>query len=207
MQRTKNPKKLVKSSGSLFPPQVVSAYRGKLTIRYLAGSALTASALVVSDFMNLVCLCTTTSTNYQANDSVRIRKMELWSPASSIPGTTLLSFSEESAAGGVGSPSKTYTDMAMGADRPGHLLYRPSQGSVQFNWITSYMANATLFTLTCPAGTVVDLTIDYVLGDGTGLPFVAPAVAATGTTGQIMFRRLGVQNGLALVPQGVAYLA
>ncbi len=56
-----------KKQGSPFPPQIVSAFHGKGTIRYLAGSTI-AGSVTVQDLLQLVVVTTSTTSNYELLD-------------------------------------------------------------------------------------------------------------------------------------------
>lgn len=193
------------SKGSPYPPQLVSAFHGTGTIRYLS-NGVTAGAVTVQDLMQLVVVTTATTTNYELLDSIRIRSIEMWCPATAVGTSSLLSISEDSSTGGIANPSRTVSDMTMGTARPGHILWKPMPRSLISNWLNPSIANANVFTISCPSGTVMDVKYDFILGDGTFPPTAAPA-SGGGTAGQVSFRRFGIANGLALIPQAVSYLA
>lgn len=192
----------MKSKSHLYPPQIVSAFHGKATIRYLSAGVVAAS-VTVQDLMQLVVVTTATTTNYELLDSIRIRSIEMWCPATAIGTSSLISISEDSSTGGLANPSRTVSDMTMGVSRPGHVYWTPRPGSLIDSWLNPSVANANVFTISCPGGTIMDVKFQYVLGDGTVNATAAPATGASGTAGQVYFRRFGIANNLSFIPQGV----
>lgn len=209
MQKSRKPK-FRKEQGTLFPPAMNTAFHGRTKIRYLATGNV-ASYVTQPDLMALVCISTFTggaANNVSLMDGLRIRKVEMWAPAPAAGAATLLTFTEDSALPGIGSQPLTRIDIGTGGSTPGHLVWRPKPGGALDNWIDELSTlNYKIITINCPAGTVMDVTLDFVIGDGTDAPLALPVTGAGGTLGQIYFRRFGVANAIALVPQGVQYAA
>lgn len=189
----------------------MSALNGLQTIRYQASNDWSGT-ITKGDLTELIVCTTSGTTNYRLMDSIRLKRIEMWGPASQASGTSpfitkMISIADEST-GSVGGPTRTLSDFSLSNARPSHLVWKPAKGSMQSLWITTGIASTdAILSLVVSSGTVVDVTFEYIIGDGTDAPVLATASGAGGTAGQVYFKRFGVTATSTLVPQAVQYLA
>jgi len=172
-------------------------------MRFLATSAVQ-QAITYADLLDTIGVAVTAILGYDVYTAVRIRSVELW--ACSVLGTaTTVSLVYDGAVAGFVGDNKVHTDTSMGIE-PAHLVARPqSRTGASLFQITS--AN-TAFLLTCPSGTVVDVSLTFrnpILGGAHAM--TNPLVGAT--IGALFYRGL---DGLAisttiLPPLGVVQVA
>jgi len=81
------------------------------------------------------------------------------------------------------------------------VRFKPPAKSLAGFWITTADAAADVMTITCPAGTIVDLQIAFRLSNA--LPQASVAIA-TGTVGVIYYLALDGPSSNSLVPVGLS---
>jgi len=180
--------------GSANPPQFSSNLRLKHRFRFQASGAFNA-AITNSDII-AACGSICTIANAQVTSfalSVKIRKIEVWSaPASQGSGSTI----SIDWFGLGNSPNVEHSDTSLSVATNAHLVTRPPPASLASFW---QKATATgVFTLVCPANSVVDIVLDILLADGELTQNVA---VASGTLASTYFLALDQAGGThVLVP-------
>ncbi len=97
----------------------------------------------------------------------------------------------------VGVPSTLASDTSMGASLCAHVKSRPPRGSAAAMWLV-IGSNSTVFELTAPANSIIDVDLDVVLNDGKGAQTVLAAVA--GATAGVLYVRALNSNGSNNIP-------
>jgi hypothetical protein len=138
----------------------------KHKFRFLASSALanvditTLHVLGVAGGLGTVANSTITL----FNKSFKISKVEMWAPPPSQGSTATVSL--EWLGSGVNSPNREVSDTSMSTAFPAHLVTKPPAQSLASFWTTVNAGSATnIFRLNCPAGTVVDLSLQLIEND------------------------------------------
>jgi hypothetical protein len=98
------------------------------------------------------------------NKSFKIKKVEMWAPPPSQGSTATVSL--EWLGSGVNSPNRETSDTSMSTAYPAHLITRPPPQSLASFWTTVNAGSATnIMRLNCPAGTVIDLSLQLIEND------------------------------------------
>jgi len=177
------------NKGSAFPPQQPGSLQVSQKIRYIANSNFSTGVnLNVNDIMDTITVATAAAVGYRVCDAVRIRKVEMWAqPVPTATTPTLISL-EELGSTNVGGRSRTIECMGMGQNRPAHIVWKPTRGTFQDTWFTNITTNTPVLLLKCIAGTVVDVSYDLVLIDGSSAPAAVANSISGATVGQIYVR-------------------
>jgi len=165
-------------------------------LRFTCTAAVVNQAISFQNLLDLILVATTTIAPFQLFDLVRIRSAQIWGQAAlGTPSSVALSF--DSATG----DRTLHQDTSLGI-KPAYIKAVPSPKSLVsfFNVTTGGQA----FLLTCPAGSIIDLDLQFRDIPGQGTAATNASVAAP--VGSIFYRGL---DGLAAagtnfpVPAGV----
>lgn len=199
------------------PPQIIAPLSLTKTIRYRASGPISGT-IFQGDLMHLISIGvgtagTPSALSFSLCDGIRLKKIELWAPpvdltvANTLGGSFLLSITDTSTATTFSGPSRTKEDFSLGLE-VGHLVWRPVKGSLQGVWSsTATIGGNPILVMVAPQGTIMDVTVDLVIGDGTDPPVALQNFAGAVTAGQVYFRRFGVGNTVNWIPQAVQYAA
>jgi len=115
--------------------------------------------------------------------AVRIRRIELWTPPSNNGGiqTASIEFPSPQATNGTpGSRDVESVATTIGAAECGHVVAIPDPRGLAGMWLNSQDSTTVIVVITSPAGSIVDVTYDLVLGwDSTfGSPFTYSGLSA-----------------------------
>ncbi len=175
----------------------------KKTLRFKANAAVNVNVTSVG-VLDMLCMADTATTAQRLFSSVRLDSVEVWSPMASdlVPVTCSVEFQAPSATS-IGSPNFLHSDTSMGSDHCAHLRTSPSPSSIASMW-QSRTATNTLFTLVCPANSIVDVHLTLCLQNG------EPATAVTGapvgaTVGTVYCRGLDGAAAASTVLPPVSY--
>jgi hypothetical protein len=112
----------------------------------------------------------------------RLRRVRMWGLASSLTQQyQQLTFTWNDSHG----PVKTLTSSGNSVN-PGYIDTRPVKSSELSFWFGTLAGSTTLFSLSGPAGTIVDIDFDYQLLDASSNE-VASALTTTGTTAGVLY--------------------
>jgi hypothetical protein len=189
------------------PPQLIAAFYGSKTIRfYLSGGSAATITMQLADFQDLITIASAAAVGWRGLDSIRIRKIEMWASAVAGGNTALLLEEMQSSASFLmSSKSRVMQDMVVGSARAAHILYKPTPGTIQSNWISANVsASVNILKITAPANAVLDLTFDYTFADGNSAPTAVATAIAGAVAGQVYCRALGVATSTAWQPLGLA---
>jgi len=162
------------------PPQLKTNVIFSHKFRYIAtgSSAFTVTPVRLAAACGVMC-SVVNSTFSILTDSVRIKSIEIWSPAPSqgTAATATVLWNQLSA--GVSNMSTVeVSDTSMSTAYPAHVKARPPKDTFAANWTSSASTTPNLMTLSIATGSIIDLSVEMIMGD-TG----ASAPTATGVTG------------------------
>ncbi len=171
------------------------------TYRFTTTATVTSSAIKVADLIGVCGVMNITSlTAHRAIAyAVRVKWVKVWAPAIStgsyISGSCSVEWLGENY-----HPSIDKSDSTNSLSDPAYVHTSPPKGSDSGNWFSND-TTATLFNLSCTAGAVVDVCLEYVLNDSTLVLTVTSG--SNGTVGQIYYRYLDASTSASLVPVGL----
>lgn len=192
-----------RSVATISHPRPLNSYEVKhtQTLRFIASAAAAGTTISFANLLNAISMATTAVAPFSVFTAVRLKKVEMW--AVPILGTAVSVSSQiaDTTTGIIGD-FRTHTDSSMGIE-PAHIAFRPSPKS-EVSFFQASSGNVA-FNITCPAGTVIDITCDFRNLPGTA---GSAGVASVGATvGSIFYRGL---DGIAIAgtnfppPLGVA---
>ncbi len=149
-------------------------------------------------------MANTTTTAYRVFSSAKINSISLWGPMASdlAPVTVTIEYQSPTATG-IGAPNRLKSDTSVGSTACAFIRASPPRNSLAGNWI-GQAGTSTLFTLTGPVNTIVDLNITFVLQNGETPTAVTNAVAGA-TVGQVYCRGLDALSAAGTVIPPVSY--
>jgi hypothetical protein len=185
----KNNKKMRRNVGRLppsrEPPKVrLSQMVMKQTFRFSAGSGLTGAAINSVDFMGLLSVATASTTLTSIISAVRIRRITIYSPASSTTNAN----SEIIWAGNEQREQIRYNTAAVSGAFPATTSSVPPANSDVSKWFDGSVAAFTVCKLTVPSASIIDIKLDYSLQNA--IQFYTPNTytGSSGlTTGYVYF--------------------
>jgi len=182
------------------PPQVKTNVIFSHKYRYIAtgSSSFVVNAIKLAAACGTVCAVANTSCTI-FTDSVRIRSIEIWSPAPSqgTAATATVLWNQLSA--GISNMSTVeVSDTSMSTAYPAHVKCRPPKASFAANWTSSAATSPTLMTLSIATGSIIDLEVDLILADtGASGPV---ATIATGVLGTVYYLPLDGTTSHNVIP-------
>jgi hypothetical protein len=168
------------------PPQV-NGYEisHSVRLRYTVTAAVVSQAITAGNILDAVLIATTTTVGYDLFDVFKIRFVEVWSQAAlATPSTCTVVYPQT-----IGDQS-IHTDTSLGV-KPAYVKAVPSDRSLASFWTATGGTN--LFLVTCPAGSVLDLSCDFRTTNAAATAAVNALVAAT--VGELYYRGL---DGVAI---------
>jgi hypothetical protein len=161
---------------TLQPPMLETNVRVKHRFRFAASAAFAGAITFVDIAGSMGVMGTVTNTTVDAwTASLKIRRVEMWTPPPSQGATATCSIDWYSS---TNQPSLEFSDTSVSTAEPAHVVSTPPAKSLAAFWQGASSAS-TAFTLTAPAGTIIDLTVEGIMTDAdlVGLSFgVATAV-------------------------------
>lgn len=172
--------------GSTNPPQIRSNIVLSHIYRYVSSSGTPTAVTSASIFGALGTICTVANTTVTSwTGSFRIAAVELWGPPASQGAASTVSceWNIGVAQGGTQEVSDTTCSVAVNA----HVHTTPPRNSLASFWQTP--TTQTMFTLTAPSGTIIDLHVSAIMFDeeSTG---PTPITVTTATLGQTYYLSL-----------------
>jgi hypothetical protein len=95
------------------------------------------------------------------NNSIKVNQLEMWSPPASQGANVTCSVDWE---GFNNSPNREFSDTSVSVATPAYVKCPPPPMSLASFWQLS--SGSTLFTLTAPTGTIIDVHVSLILMDG-----------------------------------------
>lgn len=184
---------MLRSSKSLVhPPQIKSniifGHRYRFTSTGAAAIPITVALLRGIGGV----VATTSTTGAPIAFSVKVRSVEIWTPPASQG--ALATCSLEWASGSTLDSTNTVevSDTSMSVAEPAHLRTSPPKSSLASFW--QHIGADQLFVITAPAGSVVDVSMQYVLNDDEASP--TSVVLAGATVGNMYYMPLDGHGGV-----------
>ncbi len=148
-------------------PEYKAGIVGSKKIRYSNVNALATQYLTPAAFY-FAFVCADSATLALATfESVRIRRIELWSPPQSGGGVTVSSVTfPQITVGGVisvGNASVPMVATTLGTAEACHVVAVPDERSAAGLWLDSDDNSTRIVQFTCPAGSLMDITYDFVM--------------------------------------------
>jgi hypothetical protein len=178
------------TSTAMSPPSLNTNIINRHRFRYTTISTANNYPIVVGDLL-LACggICTVTLTTVTAiAGSVKVRAVEVWSHVSTTNAPVTCSIEWASTTASAAS-TREVSDTSMSL-MPAHIRARPPPASTPSFWHNASVPTQELFYLTCPANSVIDVTLDFILQDDT-----VPAVQATTTAATLGVMYYGYLDG------------
>ncbi len=124
----------------------------------------------------------------------------MWGPMASdlVPVTVSCDWTGAAPQGGFGKSNRV-SDTSMGSSEPAHIVTRPPPASQIAQWLGGASSTA-ICSLVYPLGTLIDVTLEYVIRDDASVQAVTGAVAAA-TVGANYVRSLDSSTATNLIPQ------
>jgi len=124
-------------------------------------------------------MASTTTVGNALSRSVKVNKIEIWSPPASQGAAATCSILFPSANN---SPSREFSDTTVSVSSPAHVSCSPPPNSLAGFWQQG--VGVTMFTLVAPAGSIIDLWVSLVQHDGTG---AGSATLVAATVGRVYY--------------------
>jgi hypothetical protein len=151
------------------PPEITSSFALRKRFRFIADADCTDVSITRDNVVALFGMgyhSVAANGIYRMIDSYRVLNVTIRHvPAFGSSSTVALEWA------GLSARSVRYQDTSMGIS-PAMISSSPPEGTLCSFW-SSVAADESLFTLTCPDESVVDLTLDLVLVDGLGVFYTA----------------------------------
>jgi hypothetical protein len=163
----------------LHPPPVEASIRVTRKQRFIASAAMTDSYLTVQKLSGLYQMAATATTGYPIFSAVKVLGVEMWGP----PGTTSPVTVACEWTGGTFSSRRRVADTSIGSTYPAHIRTSTPEDILYSKWLDETGTTSQVFQLTGPAGTVVDITCEFMLRNGEAPP--AADVIAGATPGDV----------------------
>lgn len=163
------------------PPQISANIIVGTVLRFIASSASSVAAISNLSLASAMgCIATSATAAHPMVNAVKITKIELWAMPSTTTATTVAVWFNSNL-----TPYSSQTEMSDSSTstaEPAHLRVRPPQRSLAADWIQALAGTAsqTIFAVTAPAGSILDVHIAGVLVDGAGQG--GPSITLVGAT-------------------------
>jgi hypothetical protein len=189
----------------MMPPQIQSVKTIKGSTRFLDSTGANGN-FTVADLLNLPgVLAGSATAGYGIASTVRLKKVEVWSPVTSAGSSVSCTITDTSnstgSLDGVGSGLPTVVqDSSISFDRPAHIVFVPKPTRLSGSWLnTNMVSTQRLFLLQEPVGSIVDIHYEFVCS--LSLPQASPSQVLVAASTGLMYKRAAI--GGELIPQGV----
>jgi len=182
------------------PPQVLTNVILRHKFRYIAtgSSSFVVNPTKLAAAAGAMCTVANTSCTI-CYDTVRIRSIEVWSPAPSQGTAATATCLWNQLAAGISNMSTIeVSDTSMSTAYPAHIKTTPPKLSFAANWQSSASSTPTLCTLSIATGSIIDVEFEGVLADtGASGP---SATVATGVLGTMYYLPLDGTTSHNVIP-------
>jgi len=171
------------------PPQIQSyGITHSTRLRFITNAAVAQTLITYQNLLDLINMAASATTAFDMFQRVKVREVEMWA-VPVVGNATTVQCEFLGSVGGLEGDGAIHTDTSMGIE-PAHVKARP-QARSPLALYQGYSA-ASAMTLTCPSGTVIDVSLSLRALPGLAQATVNAPVAAT--TGAWYYRGL---DGLA----------
>ncbi len=194
------------SKGAMdLPPPLLPTCVVKHKFRFRCSSALAGQAITLANLLgSFGGICTVANSTIRTwCSSFRIRSISAWLPGG-VTGGSNYCFVDWAASGNANfmpDIAKVYT-VPDGVTVTGHLDFKPPKESLAAFWFNTanLSTTAAVAGITCPAGTIFDLVVDFTLGNVSGGVNIT---VVAGSVGTIYYLALDGPSSNKLVPLGL----
>ncbi len=191
-----------------FPPQFANQNVKTIKRRYFTTSAITDGQIYVENLYAVPGMAssgTAALTAVGLAETLRVRSIEIWGVNSAAATSFQQVMFTPGNAIAVQPNNRPHEIVAFGnSSKPAHIRFVPHPNSLLGDWMTPgnypYTQGQVMWNWTMPAGSVVDIEIQFIIADGTG--HLAGTVAAT--TNSVTVPSLDFADGA--LGAGSAYL-
>jgi hypothetical protein len=186
------------------PPQWSSTVAFQYVQRFVANSVGVSNRSITNlCLQDLKCVATAAAAASRIFGAVKLKSVEAWCANSSAGSANTIEIEMFTNNPYFGTNSKVYSDTAIGTSNVAHVKCRPPPGSFSADWLPNVVGTEyTVFDVTCPQGTIIDVTMVAHLIDEETAIAVTGAVAAA-TAGILYTRSLDNTNAAPkLTPVG-----
>jgi hypothetical protein len=140
----------------------------------MANQAVDNFSFGVDDLLDSIFIATSNTAGVRLCNAARIKRVSVWGPALSAQpdqsGEVAICWNDQtsSTTDDFGAPGIPITDVPLAVTDIPKIHTRPPRGSPAAMWQSSPTSTVNLFGITCPAATVMDLTIEYIVLTGPG---------------------------------------
>jgi hypothetical protein len=124
--------------------------------------------------------------------SVKVRSVEIWTPPASQGASATCSLEWSSGSTLDSTSTVEISDTTMSTAEPAHLRTSPPKTSLASFW--QHIGADQLFVITAPAGSVVDVSVQFIQNDNEASPTVVTLAGAT--TGNMYYMPLDGHGGV-----------
>jgi hypothetical protein len=172
-------------------PRVIGSTSLRKSFQFRVQTSLTSLNVTFRNLQDLMVLATAATTGVALFESVKIRRIRIWSPSTSafVPNTILLTWGSIASSLGDGR-NDTVEDTSM-STKPAYVNCRPVPNSQAAFWHNESTGTMPAFILSCNANSIVQVDLDATIQ-----PVSQVAVQnalASATAGQVYYRGLDGQ--------------
>jgi len=179
------------------PPQDRGLVQFSHKFRY-ASTGVTNLAVGTTQLINALAVGKVVNTSVSSIFyAVKIKSIEIWAPPASQGSSAFTSILW---IGGASGTDINVNDMSMSTAEPAHVLTRPPKGSSASFWTNADNLITSLFQITAPSGSVVDIVMDCIVASD---QFQTTTSVTTATVGAIYGLYLDWPTSHALQPIGI----
>jgi len=198
----RNPKYNV---GTLPPLETTTVIKSR-TVRFLTAGLVSNYGVTNANLLTNWCLATSTTACSSIIASVKLKRIQMWyaNESASSPQSLIIEGAPQSGSGNpyVGSLSDLHIVTALGASSQAYLDYRPAKNSSAAMWLSNNSSQIyTVVNLSCPQGTIIDVTYDCALIDDE--PSLVGPTLVSATVGKLYTLSLDHSGGGLIVPIGL----
>jgi hypothetical protein len=175
-------------------PPLMASVTSTHIFRYVAnngatGQSISRAQLLNSSIMNV----SGSTTNYRIINAIRVNRVDMYVAGPAPPGSNTVQLEWVSTYG----PSKLISDTSVSSAQVAMIRSKPPPQSLASFWsLRQANESDTLMFLTCPASTIVDVSVNIVLADDSVA--VSVSTSSTGTIGVLYATYLDGPRGSAI---------
>jgi hypothetical protein len=175
------------------------------TQRYVANAAVANRFVNTTELFESKFVLTGLGIGFRILAGVRIKRIQMWCSNNALAGANSISVEWQTNNPAYGTTSRIYSDTAVGVSDVAYVDCRPPSSIFGYDWLPDTSTTPfTVFYLTCPQYTVVDVTMSLTFMDNEQqVPLTYPPIGI-GTTGVLYTRALDNGNvAPVFIPQSV----
>jgi len=147
--------------------------------------------LTVNDLLDIQFFAATTTVGYRLFTALKIKRVSFWTPAetSGSPFPFTFTWQDNNTTPFQGVPFLPINDVSIDQARGAHHAFVPPPQSMASNWLMNIdgSSNVLFNVVFAPAGTIMDLEVEYVIAPNTVQGAVGIARALAGATVGVLY--------------------